>query len=122
MRDNAFTRELRLLTPSQFQRVFSNPVRVSSPEITLLAHFNDVEHPRLGLAIAKKSIKLACRRNRVKRIIRDSFRLNRHDFHAIDIVVISKRGIEDLSSTQLQQLIKTLWTKLNRRCKKALSA
>lgn len=121
MRDNAFRRELRLLTPSQFQRVFSHPIKVSSPELTLLAHFNDVAHPRLGFAVSKKSVKLACKRNKIKRIIRDSFRLHRHDFCAIDIVVISKRGIELLDAPALHALIKKLWNKINRHCERAQS-
>lgn len=50
-----FPRELRLLTPDTFQKVFAQPVRASSPHLTLLAIRNDLTHPRLGLAIPKKS-------------------------------------------------------------------
>ena len=54
-----FSRELRLLTPSQFKYVFQDPLRASSPEITILARQNDLEHPRLGLTVAKKHLKHA---------------------------------------------------------------
>ena len=52
-----FPRELRLLTPENFQKVFAQPVRASSPHITLLAIRNELTHPRLGLAIPKKALK-----------------------------------------------------------------
>ena len=121
MHDNAFQRELRLLTPSQFQNVFSDPIRVSSSHLILLAKLNDLAHARLGFAIAKKRVKLACNRNQIKRVIRDSFRLNRHDMLSIDIVVIGKNGVEQLSSAQLHTQVRHLWTRLNSRCAKLLS-
>lgn len=49
-----FPRELRLLTPEHFKYVFQQPFRASSPEITILARKNNLEHPRLGLTVAKK--------------------------------------------------------------------
>ena len=41
-----FPRELRLLTPDTFQKVFAQPVRASSPHLTLLAIRNELTHPR----------------------------------------------------------------------------
>ena len=65
-----FNRESRLLTPGQFQSVFSNPTRYGSSHITVLVIPNS-NNNRLGLAIAKKRIKLAVQRNRIKRQIRN---------------------------------------------------
>jgi ribonuclease P protein component len=113
----SFTRELRLLTPSQFRDVFAQPTVVSSPHITLLATPNSLDYPRLGFAVSKKSVKLACRRNLIKRIIRDSFRLKRHEMKSIDIVVVSKRGAGDINNAQMHELIDKLWKRLDRRVK-----
>ncbi|WP_205597736.1 ribonuclease P protein component [Paraferrimonas sp. SM1919] len=110
-----FPRELRLLTPKNFQNVFSNPVRASTPELTLLAVPNKLEHPRLGLTISKKNVKLACKRNRLKRIIRESYRLHQHQLPAVDIVAIGKKGIQDLDNPALHKMVEKLWRKLTRR-------
>ncbi|MGY5451460.1 ribonuclease P protein component [Agarivorans sp. MS3-6] len=105
-----------MLTPMHFKHVFSNPVRVGTPQLTILAKTNTLSHPRLGLAVSKKSIKLAVGRNRVKRLARESFRLHQHQLPAVDIVVISKNGISDLSNQELIKLLEKSWRRLTRRC------
>ncbi|WP_338622914.1 ribonuclease P protein component [Agarivorans sp. OAG1] len=116
MQRHSFSRELRLLTPMHFKHVFSNPVRVGSPQLTILAKSNTLEHPRLGLAVSKKSVKLAVGRNRIKRLVRESFRLHQHKLPAVDIVVISKNGISDLDNKDLTKLLEKSWRRLTRRC------
>ncbi|MGI3005052.1 ribonuclease P protein component [Shewanella algae] len=110
-----FTRELRLLTPAQFKTVFTNPIKASSAEITLLAVPNEMQHPRLGLTVAKRHVKRANKRNRIKRVIRDSFRLNQHDLPPLDIVVLVRGGVLDMDNEQLRKLVEKLWRKLSRR-------
>jgi ribonuclease P protein component len=110
-----FSRELRLLTPAQFKSVFSNPIKASSAEITLLAIPNTEQHPRLGLTVAKRFVKRANQRNRIKRVIRDSFRLHQHDIPAIDIVVLVRNGVLEMENADLNKLIEKLWRKLSRR-------
>jgi ribonuclease P protein component len=110
-----FTRELRLLTPAQFKSVFSNPIKASSAEITLLAIPNSEQHPRLGLTVAKRYVKRANQRNRIKRIIRDSFRLNQHDIPHLDIVVLVRNGVMEMENAEINKLIEKLWRKLSRR-------
>ncbi|ACA31823.1 ribonuclease P protein component [Histophilus somni] len=104
-----FSRELRLLTPSHFKCVFQKPLRVSTPEITILARKNNLEHSRLGLTVAKKHLKRAHDRNRVKRISRESFRLLQGQLANYDFVIITKKGIGNLDNQQLFQTLDKLW-------------
>ena len=92
-------------------------MRASSPHLTLLAIPNDLTHPRLGLAIPKKALKRAVWRNRVKRLVRESFRLHQHELPPIDIVVIAKGAVRDLDNPALLQLLDKLWRTLARRSK-----
>ncbi|WP_394132301.1 ribonuclease P protein component [Shewanella maritima] len=115
MTSYTFTRELRLLTPAQFKSVFNNPIKASSAEITLLAIPNSEQHPRIGLTVAKRFVKNASDRNRIKRVIRTSFRLHQHDLPNLDIVVLVRNGVVDMENDQLHRLIEKLWRKLNRR-------
>ncbi|WP_157509243.1 MULTISPECIES: ribonuclease P protein component [Ferrimonas] len=116
-----FERELRLLTPAQFKSVFANPVRAAHPHMTLLAVVNDLNHPRLGLTVAKKHVKKACQRNRIKRIVRDEFRLHQHNLPGVDIVAIAKKGVDDLDNATLHKLVEKLLKKLSKRCKSCSS-
>ncbi|MDK1290283.1 ribonuclease P protein component [Pseudoalteromonas umbrosa] len=112
-----FSRELRLLTPSHYSRIFQEPARAATPVFTLLAKPNDVGHPRLGLTVAKKRCKKACQRNRIKRLARESFRLNRHKLDNIDIVLMVKTGVDEQSNEELTKQLNKLWRKINERCK-----
>lgn len=114
--NHTFPRELRLLTPEQFKRVFNEPVRAASPHLTLLARSNGLLHPRLGLTVPKKALKRAVWRNRVKRLVRESFRHKQHQLPAVDIVVIAKSGIGNLDNSELLTLLDKLWRTLSRRC------
>ena len=94
----AFPRELRLLTPSHFTFVFQQPQRAGTPQITILGRLNSLGHPRIGLTVAKKNVKRAHERNRIKRLTRESFRLRQHELPPMDFVVVAKRGVADLDN------------------------
>lgn len=114
--DYSFSRELRLLTPEDFQPVFKNAIPAVSPHLTLLARKNKLQKPRIGMAIPKKHVKLAVGRNRIRRVVRESFRLQQHQLPNIDIVVVAKSGIADLSNQELNKVLDKLWRKLVQRC------
>ncbi len=109
-----FGRELRLLTPSQFDNVFQNPFRAASPLFTILAKPNQLTHPRIGLTIAKKRVKLAVQRNRIKRCVRDSFRLHQHQLPAVDLVLMVKGDISNTPNDELLKQLERLWQKIAR--------
>ncbi|OOF57040.1 ribonuclease P protein component [Rodentibacter genomosp. 2] len=104
-----FSRELRLLTPLQFKNVFEQPFRASTPELSILARKNNLEHPRLGLTVAKKHLKRAHDRNRIKRLVRESFRLYQHQLPACDFVFVAKGGIAKLDKVTFRQTLEKLW-------------
>jgi ribonuclease P protein component len=112
-----FNRALRLLTPGHFQTVFSNPIRFGSKHFTVLVKQNSQQAPRLGFAIAKKRIKLAVQRNRIKRLTRQSFRLNQHNLPDIDMVFMAKSGADQLENQEITTQIETIWRTIIKRHK-----
>ncbi|MCX8638607.1 MULTISPECIES: ribonuclease P protein component [unclassified Gilliamella] len=96
-----FPRELRLLTPFDFNYVFQESVRAGSPFLTLVARINDLDHPRLGFAIAKKQVKRAHERNRIKRLTKEYFRLHQHQLPNIDFILMAKHSVIELDNKQL---------------------
>jgi ribonuclease P protein component len=110
-----FSREKRLLTPRQFKAVFDSPNgKAPGKNVLLLARNNDLDHPRLGLVIGKKSVKLAVERNRLKRQIRESFRLSQDHLVGWDIVVVARKGLGDLQNAELARQFGKLWKRLER--------
>lgn len=110
-----FTREKRLLTPRQFKAVFDSPSgKLPGRNVLLLVRENGLPYPRIGLVIGKKSVKLAVERNRIKRQLRETFRLHQMELTGWDIVVISRKGLADLDNPELARQFAKLWRRLSR--------
>ena len=105
-----------MLTPSHFTFVFQQPLRAGTPQITILGRQNSLGHPRIGLTVAKKHVKRAHERNRIKRLTRESFRLNQHALPSMDFVVLVKKGVADLDNRALTEALEKLW---RRHCRQA---
>jgi len=73
---------------------------------------NGLEGARLGLAIARRHIASAVRRNTVKRVIRESFRLHRATLGGLDIVVMAKAGAAGADKRALAGSLARHWKKL----------
>lgn len=103
MNSQAFRREHRLLSPAQFKQVLDAPaLRASQPGFILLARGNDLTVARIGFVLPKRRVRLAVARNRVKRIIRESFRHLQPEIAGLDIVVMARDGLADLPPDQLR--------------------
>ncbi|MDT4329515.1 ribonuclease P protein component [Methylomonas sp. MED-D] len=114
--EHGFPARYRLGTPAEYKNVFSNPVKSTDKYFTVLATFNGLAHARLGLAIAKKTIKTAVARNRIKRAVRESFRLQRQHIVSIDIVVLARGDAANATSPVLRKSLERHWLKLVNRC------
>ncbi|MBT3531519.1 MAG: ribonuclease P protein component [Gammaproteobacteria bacterium] len=113
MADYGFPKTTRLLSAEDYKAVFSNSqFKASCRHILVLAISNDCQHSRLGLVIAKKHISKAVQRNKVKRIIRDSFRLHQDTLAGLDLVVLARKDADKLGNPQLRDKIQKLWKEL----------
>ncbi|MDD2802448.1 MAG: ribonuclease P protein component [Methylobacter sp.] len=112
----SFPPRLRLKKPIEYKKVFSKPVKSSDQYFTLLAIKNDFDHPRLGLAIAKKNIRKAVHRNVIKRTVRESFRLKQQNLGSMDVVVLARKEAVDAPSQLLRQSLEKHWLRLVNRC------
>ena len=116
-----FPRSSRLLSAGDYRTVFDGAkVKVSDKHLLILARPNQLSHPRVGLVIAKKHIKLAVHRNRVKRAIRESFRLANTSLPDLDIVILARKGMGELDNRSLRQLLDNSWLRLIKYSRKRL--
>jgi len=104
----------RLLSAKQFSFVFEKPYKRHHAYLLVLVRENksSEKKARLGLAVAKKNIKLAVRRNRFKRIVRESFRQHKVQLAGLDIVVLAKPAGNSASSQQIRTVLEQQWQHL----------
>lgn len=109
------TRENRLLQAAAFAEVFKKAARSHDKWFTVLSRVNDRQVARLGLAISKKHCRQATGRNRIKRIVRESFRRHKAQLAGLDIVVMSQPGTKDASNQALFDSLEKHWEQCTRR-------
>ena len=119
MKSGRFARHQRMLKPAEFKHVFARPVRFSNHTMTLLARENKLNHARLGLAISKKQLRRAVDRNRIKRLVRESFRQNQQQFEGMDCVVMVRSSISALSNAAIFETLEQHWNRLAEKCGKS---
>ncbi len=108
-----FGKSLRLLNSGDFQQVFdSASFRISHQHLLLLACHNGRGSPRLGLVVAKKHLRLAVDRNRIKRLCRESFRKRQADFADLDLIILSRNGLDKLDNANVFSLLDHQWQRL----------
>jgi len=112
---NRFTRNHRLLDAAAFGRVFDQATRSRDKLFTVLCRRNQASNGRLGLAISKKHCRHATARNRIKRIIRESFRQQQTLLSGLDVVVINQPGATLATGQEISDSLDKHW----QRCSKA---
>ena len=102
----------RLRLPSEFAAVYGAKTRESRGPLTVYALPNELGHPRLGMSVSRK-VGIAVRRNRIRRLIRESFRLLQHDLpRGYDLVVVV-RPHEPLMLAEYQKLLSGMLVRLH---------
>lgn len=109
-------RSARIREAQAYQQVFRDPLKLSGKHFVIYARSNAYGHARLGLAIAKKAVKKAADRNRLKRVSRESFRRRRTELPPYDLIVTARRDIEMVPNRELFSSLDELWSKLISRC------
>ena len=112
-----------MLNADDYSRVFNNPdVRASHRNLLLLGKLNDGPEHRLGLVIAKKNVRLAVQRNRVKRLAREFFRILPNSEPSLDVVLLARQGMGQLDNAELSSILLQQWKKLVRHSAKPLTS
>jgi ribonuclease P protein component len=112
-----FPRTHRLLTGRDYQRVFVDALKSSDRFLTILAKANGQSGARLGLAIAKRNVRFAVDRNRIKRLARESFRLRHSSLGHFDYVVLARPAAAQADKPTLSRSLRRHWDHLVRQCK-----
>ncbi|MDH3623358.1 MAG: ribonuclease P protein component [Myxococcales bacterium] len=102
----------RLKKRYEFRQVQLTGRRIHTPHFLIIVQPNALENTRLGITVTKK-VGNAVQRNRIKRVVREVFRRNRHLFPpSHDVVFIAKRDADALSYDSVLSEVRRVDTKL----------
>jgi len=107
---------LRLRRKSDFDAVYARGWRMGNGFFALTARANETGAARLGLAVALRAAGGAVARNRLRRIIRESFRLHQRELPCVDLVVSARAAARGAHPAQLRESLESLWKKVGERC------
>ena len=113
-----FPRSARLRHRFEFDSVFAKPKKSIDRYWVILASQQPadlgINHSRLGLVISKKRIRLAVQRNRIKRLIRESFRQQKYALAPLDIIVLARDKTACYDNDVLSASLTKHWRRLAR--------
>ena len=105
-------RESRLRLAGDFAALRTSSGRFGGRCFHLRYRPNALGHARLGLAISKRDSKRAVERNRLKRLLRESFRRIRGELPPVDVVVMARDVAAGLPGPELLAEAEALWRRL----------
>jgi ribonuclease P protein component len=120
--DQRFLKPQRLLKPADFKAVFeAADFKVSAPALLILARDTHRSLARAGLVVSKKNAGCAVSRNRIKRLLRETFRKRAVSLAALDLVFMARPGLSRMENPAIIALAETLLDDLTRKASRATS-
>lgn len=105
-------KQFRLRKQKDFENVFSKGVYFSGSFLALKAVKNNMSVSRFGFIVSNKISKKAVKRNRIKRLLRESVRLSQKNIKSgFDLMFISKSGIADKKFEEVNLSVEKLLKK-----------
>ena len=92
--------------------MFREGRRSADRYFTVLYRANAGAEPRLGFAISRQRVRKAVGRNRLRRLVRESFRHIRTDLPPLDIVVMARDAAGPAAAAELATSLDRHWQRL----------
>jgi ribonuclease P protein component len=108
----SFPAHKRLRRKSEFDAAYARGRRFGNGFFAVTASSNDKHGARLGMAVAVRMAGNAVERNRLRRIVRESFRLHQHALPSVDLVVNARPKARGASGAELRASLLELWKML----------
>jgi ribonuclease P protein component len=115
-RQKTFPPARRLLKAHDFERVYAARWRISDSFFAANMIESEAGAARLGLSVGHKAVGNAVSRNRIKRVVRESFRQHQYELPALDIVIGARNAARTAHNARLVESLDELWTRIARAC------
>ena len=105
-------KEFRLRKQKDFENAFSGRICFSEKFLLLKAVKNDLDISRFGFVVSKRVSNKAAKRNRIKRLLRESIRLSQKSIKpGFDLVFVSRSAIADRNFQEICLCVEKLLKK-----------
>lgn len=114
-----FGRDERIRKGHEFKRIYQNGKKVVKKHFVVYAVIreDDTSTTRLGISVSKRVDKKACVRNRIKRLLRESFRLNKDKCKkGYDVIIVARHGILELGFHEMGKLLVNIINEICTHC------
>ena len=111
-----FPPQCRLRRPAEFKRAYAQGRRLGNELFTVNAIPNGLGYARLGMSVAARNLKAAVARNRIRRLIRESFRTSRPRLPAFDLVIGVRAAVLGVETARVRERLDALWHKIAGLC------
>lgn len=112
--DHRFPKEMHLRRPAEFQAVYERRWTLSDAWLAVSIRANGLPHSRLGLSVSRKYGN-AVRRNRLRRLYREAFRLDRPSLPSGYDLVLRPRSNREPTLDAVRASLGSLFERLVRR-------
>ncbi len=102
----AFPPAMRLSGSLAFKMVYDANTKKYVGPLTFFGKPNGLSHARLGLSVSRK-VGTAVKRGKIKRMLREAFRLTQHEWPAGYDIIIVVRPHDPLPLAEYQSLLQT---------------
>jgi ribonuclease P protein component len=108
----SFKKTDRILKRSEFAELSKTGHRIQNKHFIAYFAAGRYDRARLGVTVTRK-VGPAVKRNRIKRLVREFFRLNRYCLSGKwDINIIAKAGVDELSSEQVHRSLQNIFDRM----------
>jgi ribonuclease P protein component len=114
IRKLTFEPRKRLHQPAEFRDLKRRGRKIADAFFSLSVLANHETYPRLGLSIATRIFRTAVARNRIKRLARESFRLNQHSLPPVDVTVSAREAARLASLKDLRLSLESHWRSIQK--------
>ena len=102
----------RLRNPADFAALRREGKRFATRHFRTEYRLTPTEDARLGMAVSRRVSKRAVVRNRIRRIVRETFRLRRAELPGCDVLLIAQTSAAVLSGGELRSDLNAIWQRL----------
>lgn len=103
MKRHSLLRLERITKTREFKEALKNGIAYRGKTLNLSIAQNNCGISRIGICLRRENFKLAAQRNKLRRYLKEMFRLNKHIFKkGYDIIAIPKRGCVNLTFSELR--------------------
>ena len=108
----AFSKQLRLRSSSDFRALLKQRNKVITENFIMVASQNHLPYPRLGIIISRRCSKRAVIRNKLKRMIREHFRVHQDSWLGFDMVIIGRQKVCEKTIPEIWVCLERMFAKV----------